>query len=471
MKDFEIFTSKAHKKGIKVTLDLVLNHTSDSHKWAKKLKKGDKKYRDFYIIDETKTGKAWPKLRDVFPEFAPGHWDYLPEIDEYVWATFYSKYPEKGRKYNDFAQWDLNYGNFDVLIEMIENILFLANKGVDVFRFDAVPHMWKVKGTDCYSLAEVYDIVNIFYYVLHKVAPRSEILVEACVPTKELLKYFEKGQSTHLAYNFILASSLWDSLMRKDVGLLKKAVRLFLILPKKCTFLNFDVNHDEINFSHIRNLSSKGDAEKNLEDMFKYYTKDGKGVPFRFRKGVDKYGSAVSGTKWSLLGGDFEDSSEDLVIRKIMLLNAFKLTVSGVPMFYQGEELGLSNDFSYLQDENKKGDSRFIKRIKITDNIRNKINKRGTKQYKIYNQLKKLISIRKKHKAFKLNNIKCIYSKDKGILKLGNNDFLSMFNFSDKSKNVALKENYKSILNNKRVKEGQVEVGAYEFKWLYKEII
>ncbi len=472
--DFKRLTNEAHKKGIMITFDLVLNHTSDKHKWAKKLKAGSKKYRNYYIIDETKTGKSWEKVIDIFPEFAPGHWDYIPEIDEYVWATFYSRYPFKGKKYNDFSQWDLNYRNPDVLLGMIENILFLANCGVDVFRFDAIPHMWKEKGTDCFSSPQVYKVIQIFRYALEKAAPKSAILVEACVGIKQLNKYFNNGNTAQLAYDFILMPALWYSMIKKESVSLKKVLNRRRKIPDYCEWITFDVNHDEVSFLTLGEIFKGRDGIEATRYLFRNLTSKDKGIPFRFKPKIDKYGNAVSGTKWSLLGGDIAKGGKDksVVVKKIMLMNAFKLSVGGIPQFYQGEELGLSNNYAYKDNPIKKMDSRFIKRLEITDKMRQKRKQEGTRENEIFNKLKKLISIRKKYNIFGNGKFKLLKSNKYMLCferKNKNEKLLVLINFLNKKQKYYLNSDYKDIIHSATLKRGNLTIGAYEFRWLCKD--
>lgn len=472
MADFKRLTRAAHAKGIKITFDLVLNHVSDSHKWASELKRGNKKYFDYFIIDETKTGKSRLKIPDMFPEFAPGHWDYVPEIDKYVWATFYSRYPIKGKKYNNFAHWDLNYKNPDVLFGMIENMLFLANRGVDVFRLDAVSYLWKELGTDCLCLSQVYEFMYIFCYALESLAPKATILVEACVANNDLVKFFKKDASAQLAYNFTIMPFLWYSVIRENVIMLSSILSFRSFIPRNCSWITFDVCHDEVNLERIEANVPGKKGQMITKFLFDSLIKDSKGEPFRFKEG-EKYGYGVSGTKWSLLGGDLARNEKEIniVIKKIMLINAFKLSIGGVPLFYQGEELALSNDYSYKKDPKKSMDSRFVKRQKITDEMRERRKIRKTKEYKVFNELKKLIDIRKRYKIFGHGRTRIKRSRNSKLLvferKFGKERLLVIMNFCGKQQRYLLKSAFKDLASGADVGKGKIYIEPYSFLWLY----
>lgn len=473
MNDFIELCRNAHKKNIKITFDLVLNHTSDSHQWAKQVKRGNKKFLDYFIVDETKSGKSWPDVHDVFPEFAPGHWDYVPEIDEYVWATFYSRYPIKGKKYNNFAQWDLNYENPEVLISMIDNMLYLANCGVDVFRFDAIPHMWKQKGTDCFNLSQVHDIMRIFRFALEKAVPKNAILVEACGAYRDIIPFLEDGNSAHIAYDFMTTAALWYAIVSEDLSILKKILKEKPRIPSTCEWIVFDVNHDEVSFGKIEGYSKNKNVVKYL---FFEFEKDNKGVPFKYDEDKDDYGIAISGTKWSLLGGDQAKNQSELnnVFKKIMLMNAYKLSIGGIPMFYQGEELGMSNDVSYKKDPRRKMDSRFIKRQKISDKVRGERNMEGTKQYKIFREIKRLIEIRKNYKIFGEGETKIFNTRTSELLVFERRSklrkLLVIINFSEKEKNYRIEESYYDIIGKRRFEKGDIiKIKPLSFYWLLEK--
>ena len=146
MKDLENLTGACHRRNICVCLDFVMNHTSEDHEWAKRARQGEREYMDrYYFYDNYELPTEFEKIvPQVFPTTAPGNFTWLPDMGKYVMTTFYP------------YQWDLNYWNPVVLNEMIDNMLYLANRGIDILRLDAVPYIWKQLGTSCRNLPQVH---------------------------------------------------------------------------------------------------------------------------------------------------------------------------------------------------------------------------------------------------------------------------------------------------------------------------
>ena len=248
-------------------------------------------------------------------------------------------------------------------------------------------------------------------------------------------------------------------------------MRLFKDIPKNCELIIFDENHDEVNFSKLKELVGERKAGIIFSNLFIHFTKGIKGLPFRFKEGIDKYSTAISGTRWSLLGGDLIKNvkQNDLLIKKVLLMDAFKLSIGGIPMFYQGEEIGISNDYSYQKDPVKKVDSRFIKRIKIYDSMREKRNIRNTKEYKIFNKLKYLVQIRKKYEAFGYGKLKIIENMNKNLLVferyLKDEKIFIILNFSKGMQKYISSKDYFDLIGNKSIKRGLIKIEPYGFKW------
>ena len=150
MADFEEVSAALRARGISVCVDLVLNHTAKEHAWAKAAAKGNAKYQDYYLMyDDPSVPREYEKtLVEIFPDTAPGSFTHYPQFGKWVWTTF------------NEHQWDLNWANPDVFLEITEIMLFLANKGVEVLRLDAVAFMWKRLGTRCQSEPEVHMLLQ-----------------------------------------------------------------------------------------------------------------------------------------------------------------------------------------------------------------------------------------------------------------------------------------------------------------------
>jgi amylosucrase len=160
-------------------VDLVLNHTAKEHAWAKRRAQGDPVYQDYYLMfdDDTLPRPVRTTLVEVFPDNAPGNFTHYPDIGKWVWTTF------------NEHQWDLNWANPAVFLEIVEVMLFLANKGVDVLRLDAVAFMWKRMGTRCQSEPEVHMLLQALRACSRISSPAVIHLEEAIVAPAEMLPY------------------------------------------------------------------------------------------------------------------------------------------------------------------------------------------------------------------------------------------------------------------------------------------
>ena len=193
MEDFSELTSKCHERGINICLDFVMNHTSEEHEWAKRARAGEKEYQDRYFFFDTYDVPALYEKTcpQVFPTTAPGNFTWLDDLHKHVMTTFYP------------YQWDLNYRNPVVFNEMVYNMLYLANQGVDIVRLDAVPYIWKQLGTNCRNLPQVHTIVRMMRMICEIVCPGVLLLGEVVMAPEKVVPYFgtlEKPEC-HILYN------------------------------------------------------------------------------------------------------------------------------------------------------------------------------------------------------------------------------------------------------------------------------
>jgi len=241
-------TKAFRKNGIYLMLDFVVNHTSDEFSWAKKAKKGDKKYQGYYYTyeDFTIPAEFEKTLPEVFPETSPGNFTYIPEMEKWVMTVFNS------------YQWDLNYTNPEVFLEMLTNLVKLTDMGVDVVRFDALAFLWKKIGTISQNLPEAHNLISLFRMCLQVVAPGSILLAEAIVAPTDIVKYFgeeeKRGNECEIAYNASLMALLWNSIATKKTQLLYKSLMHVPPKPQDCTWINYIRCHDDIGLGYENHL-------------------------------------------------------------------------------------------------------------------------------------------------------------------------------------------------------------------------
>ena len=404
LQELEELAASMRKRGMLLTLDVVVNHTSDEHEWARKAQQGDQKYQNYYYAfpDRDIPDMFEETLPEIFPETSPGNFTWDEAMGKWVMTIFHSN------------QWDLNYSNPNVFIEMLDVILFWANRGADVLRLDAVAFLWKKIGTQCQNEQEAHLILQLLKDCCQVTAPGVLFIAEAIVAPLEIIKYFGEdaiiAKECEIAYNATFMALLWDAVATKNTKLLNQGL---LNLPTKldrATWLNYVRCHDDIGLGF-----DNGDIERAgydpishrrfLVDYFtgNYEESEARGQPFgRNAKTGD---ARISGSLASLVGLEAaleqeSDEAIDRAVKLILLLHGMILSFGGIPLLYYGDEIGTLNDCSFLQDENKAGDNRWMHRPRIDWEMAERRHQRGSVEQQIFDGLKKIIAVRKTIPAF-----------------------------------------------------------------------
>jgi len=402
--DLRALSSDMRRRKILLTLDVVVNHTSDEHEWAVRARAGEKKYQDYYyIFDNRDVPDMFEEtMPEIFPQTSPGNFTYNETMDKWVMTVF-----------NNY-QWDLNYSNPAVFIEMVDIILFWANQGADILRLDAVAFLWKKIGTRCQNEREAHLILQMMKDCCQVTAPGVLFIAEAIVAPVEITKYFGEdaviAKECEIAYNATFMALLWDAVATKNAKLLNQGIRNLPSKLDRATWLNYVRCHDDIGLGFddedIVQVGYEPFSHRHfLIDYFtgKFADSAARGQPFGHN---EKTGDArISGELASLVGletaleqGDIQaiDHSIDL----ILLLHSMIMSFGGIPLLYYGDEIGTLNNYASSQDENKGGDSRWIHRPVIDWERAEMRYKRGTPEQRIFDGLKKMIAVRKTIPAF-----------------------------------------------------------------------
>ncbi|SNY94808.1 amylosucrase [Flagellimonas pacifica] len=407
-KELLSLTKELRSEDMFLMLDFVVNHTSDEFSWAKKAKAGNKKYQDYYYTfsDDSILKEYEKSMPEVFPEISPGNFTFNPEMDRWVMTVFNS------------YQWDLNYTNPEVFLEMLTNLVKMVNQGVDVVRFDALAFLWKKMGTISQNLPETHVLVSLFRMCLQIVAPGVIVLAEAIVAPKEIIKYFgeglRKGNECEIAYNASLMALLWNSIATKKTLLLHKSYTNIATKPVDCTWINYIRCHDDIGLGYDdKHIQEVGwNPQQHRKFLLDYYCQNldwspAMGLLFMYNP---KTGDGrITGSAASLLGLEkaLVSKNNKLIneaISKIIMLHGIILAYGGIPMVYAGDEIGTLNDYSFKEDVAKKDDSRWVNRPKQDWNLISNLEDKTLAQSKIFKTLKKLIAARKKYPVFADNN-------------------------------------------------------------------
>jgi amylosucrase len=403
LEDVRNIAEEFRKRGILLVLDVVLNHTSDEHEWAKKAIKGDRSFQEYYYIFENREVPDMfeQSMPNVFPETAPGNFTWNAEMGKWVMTVFHD------------YQWDLNYSNPAVFIEMLDIILFWANQGVDILRLDAVAFLWKKIGTTCQNERKAHLILQLMKDCCQVTAPGVLFIAEAIVAPVEVIKYFGEdaiaAKECEIAYNATLMALLWDGIATKNTKLIYQGIKNLPNKLDRATWLNYVRCHDDIGFgfddNDIRLAGYEPSSHRRfLVDYFSgKYDALARGLVFMPNEVTGD--ARICGSLASLVGLEFaiENGDNQLIassINRILLLHGIILSFGGLPLIYNGDALGVLNDYSYSEDPSKSNDNRWVHRPKIDWEKAELRKKQGTVEYTIFNAMKKMIAIRKEISAF-----------------------------------------------------------------------
>lgn len=478
MEDLESLTAACHRKGMKVCMDFVMNHTSEEHEWARRARRGEGEYMSrYFFFDNWDVPSQYEKtVPQVFPTTAPGNFTWIPEVGHFVMTSFYP------------YQWDLNYKNPRVFNEMMYNFLYLANRGIDIIRIDAVPYIWKELGTQCRNLPQVHTIVRMMRMISEIVCPGVLLLGEVVMEPEKVVPYFgtvEKPEC-HMLYNVTTMATTWHTVATRDTRLLKRQLDIVSSLPKDYVFLNYLRCHDDIGWGlDFDTLEKEGFRErphkKYLNDYFQGYAGGSTSRGELYNADPVTGDARFCGTTASMCGiekAGFEqdEAGMERAIRMDGMLHAYMFMQSGIPVLYSGDEIAQVNDYTYKENPDKAADSRYIHRGAMNWALAGNISNLDTVEGKLFGQLGQLEQIRKTQKAFVSNaDMWTIDTGDTAVLCIGRyfegDKVVGLFNFSEYDKTVRIQENdgdYVDLISGEGRTISEIDIPAYGFYYLKK---
>ena len=473
MDNLESLTAACHERDICVCMDFVMNHTSEDHAWAQRARAGDGESmsRSFFYDNDAIPAEFEKTVPQVFPTTAPGNFTWLPELGHYVMTTFYP------------YQWDLNYANPRVFNEMMANFLYLANRGIDVIRIDAVPYIWKELGTTCRNLRQVHTIVRMMRMIGEIVCPGVLLLGEVVMEPSKVVPYFgtvEKPEC-HMLYNVTTMATTWHTVATGDTTLLREQLEKVFALPGDYVFLNYLRCHDDIGWGlDYDSLARFGIEERvhkaYLNDFFRGFVEGSNSRGELYNEDPVTGDARLCGTTASLCGlqtarGRGDADAAALAIRAIVMLHAYMFTQSGIPVLYSGDEIGQCNDDDYRLDPNKVEDSRYLHRGKMDWAAAEKADDPATPEGKIFAALGALETIRARERVFACAaETSVTETGDTAVLgirrTLDGERLLGLFNFADAPKTAKTAGRYIDLLTGETVVGDTFALPAYGFLWL-----
>ena len=480
MKQFERVMGLLKKKGIRTCIDFVLNHTAKEHEWARRCREGDPDYRDmYYMFDDRSIPDQYEKtLTQIFPEVAPGNFTYYDDIKKYVMTRFYE------------FQWDLNYKNPQVFNKVVEVLLTLANKGVDIFRLDAIPYMWKELGTTSMNLPQVHTLLKMMKMIADDVCPSVIFLGEAIVEPKEIVRYFgtRSDKECNVMYNASMMVLLWNSLATKDVRLMERSLSIDYGVPDDGVWINYARCHDDIGWGFEEDILRELGMDPLKHKQFMIEFMEGRypgsvstGELYEFNPVT--LDARNSGTLASMCGleqalGEKHFYKIEMAIKRILLLHAMIISYTGIPLLYSGDELGQLNNWNYKKDPAIAHDSRWLHRGPMDWDAAAKRKDLATVQGVIFSGIRRMIEIRKSSDLFRSDlkstpvdtGNKAVFGFHKG------SRMMVLANFSDQVQWVdastfdwfGLPGEMADLLQGRPIRtyHNRIMLGPYEFLWL-----
>ena len=397
-------------------------------------------------------------------------------MQRWIWTTFNS------------YQWDLNYANPAVFRAMAEEMLFLANQGIDVLRLDAVAFIWKRQGTNCENLPEAHTIIRAFNAMTRIAAPSMIFKSEAIVHPDDVIKYIHP-QECQLSYNPLMMALLWEALATRETKLLIHSLQHRERIPDGCAWVNYLRCHDDIGWTFDDNDAWQVgiDPQSHRKFLNAFYTgrfpgSFARGVPFQFNP--ENGDLRISGTLSSLAG--LEEALElkdnamiELAVRRINLLRSILVSVGGIPLLYAGDEYGMLNDYTFLSDPTKVNDSRWVHRSKKQWSAADDLTDTDTLEWRFFHEMVKLFTLRKQLPAFRNGQMEVVETGNPHLFAYVRGEaaqrLLMINNFSESEQVVAagrlsaagMKRESAELLNQHILAAGSdLVLDGYRYAWI-----
>ncbi|MFZ6018770.1 MAG: alpha-amylase family glycosyl hydrolase [Chloroflexota bacterium] len=448
---------QALSKDFRLMFDAVVNHTSVSHEWFQRFLAGDPDYKDFYITanpdDERLQWVVRPRALPLLTEFQS------KEGKIHIWTTFSAD------------QVDLNYANPKVLQKMTETMLDYVRLGAQFIRLDAIAYLWKEIGTTCIHLPQTHAVVQFWRLLLGEIAPYVKIITETNVPHQENISYFGDGTNeAHLVYNFALPPLILHTVHSQNTRYLSRWASDLQTPADGTAFFNFLASHDGVGVNPVRGILSDVEIDQlvatvqQLGGLVSYKANpDGSRSPYELNV---NYLDAMSSP-------DALDN-EDLMIVRFLTAHSVLLTLRGLPAIYVHSMIGSRG---WKEGISLTGANRTINRQKLSaDEVLSEIKNPKHRRSKIWNELRKMLAVRRKYRAFDPSALQQVIVEDERIFALmrydpqSERDVFCVHNFTDQEVTVRLPDSsgrWEDLLSpDQKVAQQEVRLLPYQHRWI-----
>ena len=438
--------------------DLVANHISTESIWFKEYLKGNPKYDGYFISIDKDTDLSSVTRARTHPLLTKFK---RKGEDIYLWTTYS---PD---------QIDINFANENVLLEIIDVILFYADKRARVIRMDAIGHIWKKLGTSCINLKETHIIIQLIRAILDEIFPDTLLLTQTNVPHKENISYFGNGYNeVQLVYQFALPLLILHTFYTGDASRLLEWASRLKNVSDKTAFFNVLATHDGLGVVPVKAILT----DREITDIANNIKERGGFVSYKTVKNGVKEPYEMNITYYSAIA-DFKNN-EDLNIKKFIASQAIILSLLGIPGIYIHSLFGTEN---YLEGVEKTGQKRTINRKKFQyDKLKEDLVNSDSREHKIFTEFMKLIHKRKSEKAFHPNGKQEVLFLKKGIFSLlrtspdGKEKIIALHNVTDSIQNNCFTKNqydlnkkeYFDTISEKKINIEKISLSPYQIMWL-----
>ena len=443
MEELAQLAQELREAGISLVVDFIFNHTANNHAWACRAKSRDLEFQGYYwMFDREEETTAWQQhLRPIFPDRG-GSFTWCEDAQKWVWTTFFE------------FQWDLNYSNPEVFRGMLAEMLFLANKGIEILRMDAVAFIWKRPGTDCENQPEAHWILQAYNALCAIAAPALLLKSEAIVHPDEVARYIRPDEC-RLSYNPLLMALLWESLATRNTRLLHASLQARFPIDPECTWVNYLRCHDDIGWTFDDAIANQlgidgAGHRKFLNDFYtgRFPGSFAKGLPFQENPITGD--ARISGTLASLAGLEAALISKDLeavdlAIGRILLLYSIIFSIGGIPLIYLGDESAMLNDYSFAHHPEHASDSRWVHRpVRDWSQERQALNDPNSPAARIYAGIQYRLQLRRSLPVLSQGQTEFLNIRNDHVFAYirhqDSQRLLLLCNFTERSQSVSLKE-------------------------------
>ncbi|WP_407668895.1 maltose alpha-D-glucosyltransferase [Neorhizobium galegae] len=396
IEEFQAFVEAAHQRGIRVIIELVINHTSDQHPWFQRARHAPagSPERDFYVWSDT--DQKFPETRIIFLDTEKSNWTWDPVAGAYYWHRFYSHQP------------DLNFDNPQVLEELLGVMRFWADTGIDGFRLDAIPYLVEREGTNNENLPETHEILKKIRASLDSTHPGKMLLAEANQWPEDTNEYFGNGDECNMAFHFPLMPRMYMAIAKEDRFPITDIMRQTPEIPENCQWAIFLRNHDELTLEMV--------TDEERDYLWNIYAADRRA---RINLGIRRRLAPLM----------------ERDRRRIELMNALLLSMPGTPVLYYGDEIGMGDNI-YLGDRDgvrtpmqwspdrnggfSKADPARLVLPPVMDPLYGyeavNVEAQGADAHSLLNWTRRMLALRNKHSAFGRGSLKFLSPGNRKIL-------------------------------------------------------